>query len=331
MQQTNRTIVVATTILLGSFLPLPLSSSVLPQSGASITGSAEAPWSSLAAEHVYGFPDIKAGKNGTLTLSADALTFTSKSAQSTIPRSSILAVSNGSDRVEIWGTTGQLMRMIIPDGGGLAAAAVMHHRVGMLTIDFVDVHGGKHSAVFTMPPIQADAGLAKFSAIPTTIHPPTAAMACTNAAINPGSVLVDAPDWEGAQVPAAYRGLVYEHVMSRLQSVKGVSHVYRNGELPSDGSCPAYTIKISVQAFKQGNQIRRAALGPVGLFVGTTQVSFDFNLTDAKGHLDQSEQVKTAIRTQAESMTVADKFAKALAKHYVAALKRQEATTRISK
>jgi hypothetical protein len=325
LHRTNRNILATSTILFGTLLPLSLSPVASAQTNAPVKSDAASSWSAPAAKHVYGFPDTKAGKQGVLVLSADALTFTNKSSNSSIPRNSILAVSDGSDRVEMWGTTGQLVRMVIPDGGGLAAAAVMHRRVGMLTVDFVDGRGGTHSAVFNMPPAQADAALAKFSETPLPAQPTTVKNSCVDIAANPGSVLVDAPNWEHADVPTAYRALVYEHVVNRLQRVKGVSHVYRDGEVPLDGSCPAYTIKISVQAFRQGNQIERAALGPVGMFVGTTQVSFDFKLTDASGHLNQSEQVKAAIRMQSESTEVAGKFAKTLAKHYVASLKSEEA------
>jgi hypothetical protein len=216
--------------------------------------------------------------------------------------------------------------MIIPNGGGLAAGAVLHHRVGMLTVDFVDARGGKHSAVFDMHPAEADAALALFSQTPVASAPPVEATICANITISPASVLVVAPNWEGAQVPSAYQALVYEHVVSRLQRVKGASHVYRDGEVPLDNACPAYTIRISVQAFKQGNQVARASLGPVGMFVGTTQLAFNFNLTDASGRLNQSEQIKTSIRMQSESTGVADKFAKTLAKHYVASLKKEEGT-----
>jgi hypothetical protein len=41
--------------------------------------------------------------------------------------------------------------MMIPDGGGLAAAAVMHHRVYDLTVEFHDSRGAYHAAVFVLP------------------------------------------------------------------------------------------------------------------------------------------------------------------------------------
>lgn len=323
MKQKVRNTVALRIVLFGILLPLALSSVAMAQTDAP-TGRTQTTWTTSGAEHVYGFPDAKSGKKGTLVLSADALTFTNRTSNSSIPRSTILAVSNGSDRVELFGTTGRIVRMMIPDGGGLAAAAVMHHRVGMLTIDFVDARGGRHAAVFNMPPVQADAGLAMFSQTPVALQPPAAANTCGDRAINPGSVLVATPNWDNAQVPAAYRALVYEHVVNRLQGVKGVNHVYRDGEVPLDGACPAYTVHISVRTFKQGNQIERASLGPVGMFIGATQVSFDFNLTDASGRLNQSEQVKASIRMESESTGVADKLAKALAKQYLASLKSQK-------
>ena len=44
-------------------------------------------WKSTSAEHVYGFPYMKPNKKGSLTLSADALTFSGKSGNMSIPRS----------------------------------------------------------------------------------------------------------------------------------------------------------------------------------------------------------------------------------------------------
>jgi hypothetical protein len=303
-----------------------ITSSVLAQTKVSDNELPASTWSTTSAEHVYGLPDVKAGKKGTLTLDPDSLTFTSKSSKAVILRDQILAVSDGSDRVELWGTTGQVMRMLIPDGGGLAAGAVLHHRVGMLTVDFLDPRGGKHGAVFDMTPAQADAAVAIFSKTPVEPHPLAQSITCRNTAIDPASVLVLSPHWEAADVPAAYRALVFEHVVTRLKAGRGVNHVYRYGEVIPGNVCPAYTVQISVKSFKPGNQIKRASLGPIGMFVGTTQIAFDFNLTDASGRINQNEEIKTSMRMQSESTAVADMFAKSLAKHYIASLKKEEET-----
>ena len=77
--------------------------------------SAAVEWTSREAQHVYGLPDAKAKDKGSLTLSGTDLSFTGKAGSSSIPRRSIIAVSAGNQRVEIWGMKGRVLRMVIPD------------------------------------------------------------------------------------------------------------------------------------------------------------------------------------------------------------------------
>jgi hypothetical protein len=282
--------------------------------------STVAVWQSTQAEHVYGFPDIKHNKKGTLALDADALTFTGKSGNTSIPRSSVTAVSAGNQRVELWGMGGRILRMTIPDGGGVAAAAVMHHRVDMLTVEFNDSSGGYHAAVFLLPAKEADRALENFVVTPVPPRKVSDAV-CRNAPIEPKSVLVSAPNWNQAEVPAAYRALVYEHLIDRIQSTKEVAHVYRGGEGSGQGACPQYTVHLSIATFKEGSSVKRAALGPAGMFVGTTQMKFDVTFTDSSGELNTSEQITATMRGESESTNVADHVAKSIAKHYATALK----------
>ena len=277
-------------------------------------------WKSTSAEHVYGFPDMKPNKKGTLTLSPDALTFSGKSGNRSIQRGSVTAVSAGNQRVELWGMSGRILRMTIPDGGGLAAAAVLHHRVDMLTVEFNDLRGGNHAAVFFLPANEADRALESFALSPV---PPRrgSEVVCQNAPVEAKSVLVSAPDWDHAEVPAAYRALVYEHIIDRLQRSKDVRQVYRDGEGQNHGGCPQYIVHISISTFKQGSSVQRAFLGPVGMFVGTTQMKFDVTFTDASGKLNTREQITATMRGESESTNVADHVAKSLAKHYATVLK----------
>lgn len=278
-------------------------------------------WQSTKAEHVYGFPEIKHNKKGTLTLTAVALTFTAKSGNASVQRSSITAVSVGSQRVKIWGSTGRLLRMMIPDEGGGAAAAIMHHRVDLLTVEFNDSKGGNHSAVFFLPANEAEHALQNFTLAPAA-HRQVSETNCQNAPIEPKSVLVSAPDWDNAEVPAAYRALVYEHVVDRLQQTKDVGHVYRDGDDDGHSPCPQYTVHISIVTFKEGDSVTRAALGSIGEFVGTTQMKFDVTITDAPGKLNIRKKITTTMRGETESTDVADHVAKTVAKHYVAVLNR---------
>ena len=210
-------------------------------------------------QHAYGLPTAKKNAKGTLVMNLDALTFTTKSNNYTIPRRSILAVSSGNERVELWGMKGRLLRMAIPDGGGIAAAGFMHHHVGMLTVEFSDSKGGYHGAIFYLPADAAERALQSFLQMPT-LHREAVNAVCSGDSVNPGSVLVSAPAWDQAQVPAAYRALVYEHLVDRLQRLKGIGHVYRDGESGAQAGCPQDTVHISIAGFKQGSQVDRKSV-----------------------------------------------------------------------
>jgi hypothetical protein len=280
-------------------------------------------WQSNSVQHAYGLPDTKKNEKGTLTVNSDGLTFTSKSSSSSVQHRSIVAVSAGNQRVELWGMKGRLLRMAIPDGGGIAAAGVMHHRVDMLTVEFNDSRGGYHGAVFYLPAKEAERALQNFAQMPPVLRE-AGTDVCRGAPVKPGSVLVSAPTWDEIDVPAAYRALVYEHLIDRLQRLQGISHVYRDGESAADSGCPQYTVQISIAGFAQGSQVKRAVMGPVGMFVGTTQMTFDATFTDASGKLNSHEQVKATVRGESESTNVADSVAKAIVKHYAAAKKGYE-------
>jgi len=284
---------------------------------------ADEAWTATQAEHVYGLAEIKPHKKGTLTLSAEGLTFTAKSGSVTIPRNSILAVSAGNQRVEMWGMTGRVMRMAIPDNGGLAVAAIAHHRIDMLTVQFTDGRNGSHSAIFFLGANQAEQAIQRFALEPRDARasktPP-----CQNAVSEPGSILIAAPDWTGTQVPAVYQGLVYEHLVERFRKAKSLSHVYRDGESTAEGLCPQYVVHLSVISFKEGSSVKRAMLGPAGMFVGTTQMVFNMELSDGTAKTDTKEQVKATIRGESESTNVADKVAKTLEKKYEKVVKTNE-------
>ena len=216
------------------------------------------------------------------------------------------------------GTSFGLMNGVGPAGAKYVPG--MHHRVDMLTVEFNDGRGGNHAAVFFLPANEAERALENFALTPVPPRKVSEAV-CRNAAVEPRSVLVPTPNWDHAEVPAAYRGLVYEHIIDRLRRTKEVGQVYRDGDGESYGGCPQYIVHISIATFKQGISVQRAFLGPVGMFVGTTQMKFDVTFTDASGKLNTREQITATMRGESENTNVADHVAKSLAKRYAAVLK----------
>jgi hypothetical protein len=288
-------------------------------------------WQSTKAEHVYGFPELKPHKSGTLTFSSESVTFSGKAGTASIDRKDVTAVSSGNQKVEIWGMKGRVLRAVMPNGSGVAGAMFMHHRVDMLTVEYRDKRGAIHGAVFFLPAHQADQALQSFTQMLAPVQtealtdPPVRAELATvpncQDSVEPRSVLVAAPNWEHTEVPAAYRALIYEHVIDRLRLTQGAGRVYRDGENDGQKVCPQYAIHISITAFKTGSQVKRAILGPAGMFVGTTQMTFDTALSDVSGSINLHKQVKGTTRGESESTNVADSVAKSIAKQYASVLK----------
>jgi len=219
--------------------------------------------------------------------------------------------------------------MAIPDNGGLAIAAFAHHRIDMLTVEFSDSRGGSHSAVFFLGANQAPQAIQAFALKPS-LPKPSVKSDCEHAATEPDTMLITTPDWNGAQVPAVYQGLVYEQMVERFRKTKNLARVYREGEILPEGLCPQYAVHLSITGFNEGSSVKRAMLGPVGMFVGTTQMTFDAELTDRTGRIKINEQVKATIRGESESTTIAGKIAKTLEKKYEKAIKADEKKARTS-
>jgi hypothetical protein len=259
-------------------------------------------------------PDIKAKENGTLVITPRQLRFTGKSSSSTIDLPSIVALSAGNERVELWGMKGRLMRMAVPYGGGAAFATFMHHQRDMLTVEFVDSQGAYHGSVFYLPGNEAEQALHTITPYPAAYHnasyPP-----CGTASIEPHSILVKQLTSDQSDFPVAYRVLVYEHIIDRLRQATG-NVVHRDGVADGRGECSQYTMRVSTTAFKPGSQVKRASMGPAGFFVGVTQITLNLEITDAKGTTVIREQIKASQRGESESMNVIDKIAQQVVKKW---------------
>lgn len=308
--------------LIGTSLPLT-TPDLIALAPDPISSSAPAiGWSSTHAIHILGMPDVKAKENGTLTITPQSLTFTGKSATAVIDMTSIVALSSGNERVELWGIKGRILRMVIPDGGGVALATVMHHRRDMLTVEFVDKQGGYHGSVFYLPANEAEQALHSVTPL-LVVHSQAPSEPCSMANLNPNSILVKQPTVGKAQIPSAYRVLVYEHIVDRLRKSPG-AEVHRDGGLDGQSTCSQYTMSLSTTAFKPGNQVERASMGPVGFFVGVTEIIVDLEVKDAKGIVVFRDQIQAKERGESESMNVIDKLAQQVVKRWAKQQSKQQ-------
>lgn len=88
------------------------------------------------------------------------------------------------------------------------------------------------------------------------------------------------------------------------------------GDRSAGLGCAAMSLDITVTDFKKGNQSVRAATGPLGLFLGTTSLTFNVNLKDAQDKTVFDAKVKKSKRTDSDSLGLADTIAKNVAKSF---------------
>ena len=307
---------------------------LIPHNAAAIVSPAQdiqkqtsaALWTSSNAQHVYGLPDTKPDDRGTLSLDGEGLSFTGKSAAFSLQWHSIIALSAGSDKVELWGAKGRLLRMLIPFSGGLAVAAITHHRVDELTVEFRGSKGGYHGAVFLLPSgeaLRAVESSSRIGLVPNN----SGDSECEEQPMQPGTVVLRMSSQPQLHVPAAYRALLYEHLVDRLRRVHGMQVVYREGQETDQGSCPEFVIDVAIAAFRPGNQVVRASTGPIGMFVAPTELTMNATFSDLPHGQSLHRQLKSTVRDDSESTRVSEKAAKSLAKHFASASKKLQKTS----
>lgn len=272
---------------------------------------ATAQWSGKVT-HVMGLTGIKPKESGLLTINAAGVSFESKQRTSVLVPAALVSASTGSERVELWGIKGQILRSIIPNGGGILLAAFTHHRIGMLAIEYRTEDGSHHAGVFLLQEEEAHKALASLPQHATPAQT-TVAESCEAGAMDSQAVLVFEPDWNTSVIPMPYRALFYENLIDRLEKQKNLHHVYRYGQHVSQEGCPRYSIRLAASNFHAGNQVQRVVMGPAGMFVGATKISMNATVRDEVTHQEINEPIKTAIRGQSECYGVAAQEAKKIA------------------
>ena len=268
-------------------------------------------WHSDSVTYVAGLGDLKQHTSGSLRITADNLVFSTHDAHEQISLKQITSVSIGDERVATGGAAGKVGRKIPLYGIGFATGVVTSKKVDVLTIEYQDVQAGYHGAVFEVPKSQAGIAQQQLAAFAASPHQDADALSCHEPATS--NVLLIAPiDESGLQLPAEYRVLLYEQLVTELRKSYTGGTVVRVGDQAA--GCPAETLHISVSAFKKGNEKLRSATGPVGLFVGRTSVAFSVRLTDQAGAVVFEKSLKSNKHDDSDSLGVARSAAKSVSK-----------------
>jgi hypothetical protein len=263
--------------------------------------------------HVAGLVEVKPDVKGSLLVTPETIVFSNGTIRATISRDRILTVFAGDQRTEPWGTTGKVVRKVIPYGGGAALGALTRGQVDLLTIESLDDHDGYHGVVFAVPFQKAEAIRKQLT---ENLVPPVkrATPPCSESGITPKSVLLAPIAVSGIELPDEYRILLYEQLYKQLKVHNPSDSFVRTGDLSSGPGCTELTLRVTVKGFKKGNRALRASTGPLGIFLGTTSLSFEINLQDGKQETVFDAQMKKSDRSDSDSLGLADGIAKSVAK-----------------
>jgi hypothetical protein len=129
---------------------------------------------------------------------------------------------------------------------------------------------------------------------------------------NQNSVLVAPIKLTGVELPAEYRVLLYEQLMTELIQTHASNVYLRAGDVSAGSGCTDMTLSVDVNAFKKGNAALRGSTGPLGMFIGTTSIGYTVNLTDQSQRVLFEAHMKEKHRLDTESLGLAQDVAKSV-------------------
>lgn len=102
-------------------------------------------------EHVMGFPGIKRGFQGVLSVQGDSLVMAWIKTKSSIKIADIVDLYTGEDSQQVFrGVAGEVFKVGTPYQGG-RVLSLFSQDTEILTVEFRDKDGGFHGAIFTFP------------------------------------------------------------------------------------------------------------------------------------------------------------------------------------
>lgn len=113
-------------------------------------GDASVPFS-VRATHLLGFENAKNNCNGTLSIQNDALQFQQNgTTRAQIKVDSVRDVFLGEESKQVGGLPMTLGKTAAPYGGGRVVSLFAHKKYEILTLEYLDVDGGRHGAIFQL-------------------------------------------------------------------------------------------------------------------------------------------------------------------------------------
>jgi hypothetical protein len=248
----------------------------------------------VKAVQLIGLPGVKENAKGTLKVENGNLHFVRGKANAEVSATSIEDVVTGADTEKAVGKTIGMMSMAAPYGGG-RFLSLFRKKIDTLTIQYRDVDGGLHGAIFTMPVGNSELIKTKLLAQGAHTREPSAVPASSNnspnkeekpallhqsAMMKASAIQVEMIQSDEIKLPAEFQVALYENLIRQLEKHGKFQHVFRDGNRNARSVGDLVVLHSSVRGFKAGSERARQ----VTTVAGATSVSVHCRFTRPDGN-----------------------------------------------
>jgi hypothetical protein len=197
-------------------------------------------------------------------------------------------VVTGDDTQRSVGGTVGVMSMAAPYGGG-RFLSLFRKKIDTLTVQYHDVDGGLHGAIFTMPVGAANSiktQLVSEGAHTATTGGPTTATPSSNAQnatqspehlpgkIKASAIQVEMIQSDEIKLPAEFQIALYENLVHQIEKQRTFQHVYRDGDRTAASAPDLVVLHSTVRGFRTGSERARQVTTVAGATSITVHCQF---------------------------------------------------------
>jgi hypothetical protein len=282
---------------------------------------------------VLGLENVKWNSTGTLTVQDGKLQFKSAKAQAEINTSSIRDVFTAEDSQRmLGGTVGTVTTIAAPYGSG-RIISLFREKIDALTLEFDDVNGGLHGAIFTLPKGQAEPVKkelltqgAHSLASPGEAQPGSASNRPGNEPAPGGApaaagqlklhqktpvyaLQIQSPEPGEVKFPPEFRVAVYENLIVQLHHTGKFTDVYRIGDGRAASVPELLYMRMKLVGFKEGSQKKRE----VTTVSGATSIKVRLEIATRDGALPVDRDVEGKVRFLGDNLRATYDLSKSVA------------------
>jgi len=276
----------------------------------------------VKAVQLIGLPGVKENAKGALKVGNGNLRFVHGKANVEVSATSIQDVVTGADSEKAVGKTIGMMSMVAPYGGG-RFLSLFRKKIDTLTIQYRDVDGGLHGAIFTMPVGNSELIKTELLAQGAHTREPSAVPASSNnsptkegkpalseehrsAKIKASAIEVEMIQSEEIKLPAEFQVALYENLMRQLEKHGKFQHVFRDGHRNATSVGDLVVLHSTVRGFKAGSERARQ----VTTIAGATSVSVHCQFTRPDGSTLFEQDANGKVRFFGANLNATYDFAK---------------------